>query len=384
MSTFGAIPVSRGLVLVTGGAGFIGSHTAVALLERGWRVRALDRLGAPVHQEGVRPPWLPADVELVVGDIRARGAVSRALRGVDLVLHLAAYQDYLPDFSTFFSVNATGTALLYELIVEGRLPVRKVVVASSQAVYGEGRHRCAEHGDVLPDCRPDSQLQAAAWEVRCPTCGREAVARTTDESEVRPQNPYALSKHTQELVAFSLGRRYGIATTCLRYSIAQGRWQSPRNPYSGICRIFTLRARAGKPLIVYEDGRQRRDYVHVRDVAAANVLALEDARTDFEAYNVGGAEPTSVLEYADVVRQVVNPDACVSAPGYYRFGDTRHVVSDSGRLRALGWRQTRGVEDIVREYADWVEQAGLVDESTDRGLERMLSLGTVRLAGAPA
>jgi dTDP-L-rhamnose 4-epimerase len=375
--------VSRGLVLITGGAGFIGSHTALALLERGWRVRALDRLGAPVHERGVRPPWLPGDVELVVGDVRARGAFARALRGVDLVLHLAAYQDYLPDFSTFFSVNAAGTALLYELIVEGRLPVRKVVVASSQAVYGEGRYGCAEHGDVYPDHRPDSQLRTGAWEVRCPRCGQVAAPRATDESEVRPQNPYALSKHTQELVAFSLGRRYGIATTCLRYSIAQGRWQSPRNPYSGICRIFTLRARAGKPLVVYEDGRQRRDYVHVCDVAAANVLALEDARTDFQAYNVGGAKPVSVLEYADVVRRVVNPDVCVTAPGYYRFGDTRQVVSDSARLRALGWRTTGGVENVVRDYAEWVDQAGLVDESTDRGMERMLALGTLRLAGAP-
>ena len=376
--------MSRGLVLITGGAGFIASHTALALLERGWRVRALDHLGPPVHEAGVRPPWLPGDVELMVGDVRGRGSVARALRGADAVLHLAAYQDYLPDFSTFFSVNVTGTALLYELIVEGRLPVRKVVVASSQAVYGEGRYRCAEHGDVFPDHRPDSQLRAGAWEVRCPACGGEAAARTTDEAEVRPQNPYALSKHTQELVAFSLGRRYGIATTCLRYSIAQGRWQSPRNPYSGVCRIFTLRARAGKPLVVYEDGRQRRDYVHVSDVAAANVLALEDGRTDFQAYNVGGAGATSVLEYADVVRQVVNPNVHVSMPGYYRFGDTRHVVSDSGRLRALGWRPTRCVQDIVREYAEWADQAGWTDETTDRGMERMLSLGTLRLAGAPA
>ncbi len=375
----------RGLVLVTGGAGFIGCHTAVALLARGWRVRALDRLAAPVHDDGVPPSWLPDGVELAVGDVRDRDAVARALRGADRVLHLAAHQDYLPDFSTFFDVNATGTALLYEVIVGERLPVEKVVVASSQAVYGEGRYRGAEHGIIHPDHRPDSQLRAGDWEVRCSQCGRQATSEPTGETAVCPQNPYALSKHTQELVAFSLGSRYGIATTCLRYSITQGRWQSPRNAYSGICRILTLRARAGKPLVLYEDGGQRRDYVHVEDVAAANVLALEDGRTDSLAYNVGGASSSTVAEYAEVVRQVVDPGVAVSVPGCYRFGDTRHVVSDSGRLRALGWRPGRTVPDIVREYAEWVEGAGYVDRATDDGMERMFSVGTLRRTeAAPA
>jgi dTDP-L-rhamnose 4-epimerase len=369
---------ARGLVLVTGGAGFIGCHTAVALLRRGWRVRALDRLAPPVHEAGMRPASLPADVELVPGDVRDRQAVARALRGVDHVLHLAAYQDYLPDFSTFFHVNTTGTALLYELIVEARLPVRKVVVASSQAVYGEGRYRCEEHGELRPDARPDGQLRAGRWDIRCPACGRPAASLPTDEAVVRPQNPYALSKHTQELVAFSLGRRYDVPTTCLRYSITQGRWQSPRNPYSGVCRIFTMRARAGKPMVVYEDGRQRRDYVHVGDVAGANVLALEDGRTDFQSYNVGGAESLTVLEYAEVVRRVVNPGAVTSVPGCYRFGDTRHIVSDSARLRALGWRPARTVTDIVREYAGWADESGHVDRATDAGMDRMFSLGALR------
>jgi dTDP-L-rhamnose 4-epimerase len=368
----------RGLVLVTGGAGFIGCHTAAALLRHGWQVRVLDRLAAPVHPEASWPAWLPPGVEPVAGDVRDREAVAAALRGADAVLHLAAYQDYLPDFSTFFDVNATGTALLYELIVERRLPVRKVVVASSQAVYGEGPYRCPRHGDVRPGHRPEDQLRAGAWEVRCPVCGGEAESRPADESEVGPQNPYALSKHAQEQIAFSLGRRYGIRTTCLRYSITQGRWQSPHNPYSGVCRIFTMRARAGRPLVVYEDGGQLRDYVHVSDVAAANVLALEDPRTDFAAYNVGGAEALTVLEYAAVVRRVVNPDVPVSVPGCYRFGDVRHVVSDSGRLRALGWRQTRTVAEIVREYAAWADEAGLTDSATDAGIERMLGVGTLR------
>lgn len=371
------------LVLVTGGAGFLGSHTSHELLRLGYRVRALDFLGPPVHEPGKRPPWLEADVELLVGDILDKPHVAKALRGVDRVMHLAAYQDYLPDFSTFFRTNTAGTALLYELIVEGRLPIRKVVVASSQAAYGEGRHECPEHGSVYPDIRSEDQLGSGAWEIRCPKCNRWTEWRSTDEAVTNPQNQYGLSKLTQEMVAFSLGKRYHIPTTCLRYSITQGKWQSPRNAYSGICRIFTLRALAGKPAIVFEDGRQMRDYVYAGDVAKANVLALTDDRTDGEAYNVGGSEVLSALGYANVIRDVLAVRAEPELPGYYRFGDTRHMVSDVSKLEALGWRPTTKVREIIAEYSDWVASLGFKDNS-DEAIARMLKLGTLRRVSDPA
>jgi dTDP-L-rhamnose 4-epimerase len=296
------------------------------------------------------------------------------------VIHLAAYQDYLPDFSTFFHTNTVATALIYELIVEDRLPVRKVVVASSQASYGEGRYACDLHGVVFPDIRHDAQLTVGDWDVRCPECGAMAVWQTTDESRVNPQNQYGLSKYTQELVAFSIGKRYAIPTTCLRYSITQGRWQSPYNAYSGICRIFTLRAQSGKRPTVFEDGNQLRDYVYVEDVAQANLLALDDPRTNFEVYNVGGERAISATEYAQIVRKIIRPDLEPELPGYYRFGDTRHIVSDSSKLRALGWRNTKSVPDIVVEYAAWIEEAGFKDTSTDAGIKQMLELGAIRQA----
>lgn len=372
------------LVLVTGGAGFIGSHTALELLRQGFRVRALDFIAPPVHEGGKRPRWLDPGVELVVGDIRDREIVAAALTGVDRVIHLAAYQDYLPDFSTFFNTNTAGTALIYELIVERRLPIEKVVVASSQAAYGEGRHECPQHGAVYPDIRSEDQLHAADWEIHCPSCSRLTEWQPTDESITNPQNPYGLSKLTQEMVAFSLGKRYGVPTTCLRYSITQGMWQSPRNPYSGICRIFTLRALAGKPPIVFEDGKQKRDYAYVGDVAKANVLCLTDARTNGQAYNVGGGEVLSALEYAEVVRDVLGgvvgePEL----PGYYRFGDTRHMVSSVSKLEALGWRPTTKVHAIVAEYSEWVASEHFNDNS-DEAIERMLKLGTLRTIGEPA
>jgi dTDP-L-rhamnose 4-epimerase len=370
--------MAQELILITGGAGFIGSHSALSLLDRGYRVRVLDSLRPPVHESGLPPPWLPSDVEIMIGDVRDKAAFSKALSGVSRVLHLAAYQDYLPDFSTFFSINTGGTAMLFEVIVEAGLDISKVVVASSQAAYGEGLYDCGLHGQIRPDLRPDAQLQRGEWHVRCPHCGGPATSLPTDETAVNPQNQYALSKYTQELVALNLGRRYSIPTTCLRYSIAQGRWQSPRNAYSGVCRIFTLRALAGKPPLVFEDGAQLRDYVYVGDVAAANVLALEEPATDFAALNVGGMQSLTTLQYAELVVGAIDPSLRPDVPGYYRFGDTRHIVSDSSKLRRLGWQPTLGVSEIVAQYAEWVSSAGFRDESTDAGLERMLELKTLR------
>jgi dTDP-L-rhamnose 4-epimerase len=371
-------------VLITGGAGFIGAHTAHNLLQRGFEVRLLDLLKPPVHPTSQPPAWLPPEAELFVGDIRDPEAVGRALEDIDDIIHLAAYQDYLPDFSTFFHTNTVGTALLYELIVERRLDIRKVVVASSQASYGEGRYLCPSDGVVFPDIRPKAQLDVGEWHIPCPHCGDAAQWETTDESHTNPQHQYGLSKYTQELVAFSLGKRYGIPTTCMRYSITQGRWQSPFNAYSGICRIFTLRAQAGKRPIVFEDGNQLRDYVYVEDVARANLLALEDPRTDFEAYNVGGDKPISALEYARIVTDIVRPGLEPEVPGYYRFGDPRHIVSDSSKLRALGWCNTKSVPEVVAEYAAWIQEARFKDTSSDAGIQRMLELGTIRQARAAA
>ena len=316
------------------------------------------------------------------GDVRDRDALLGALQGVDVVIHLAAYQDYLTDFSKFFDVNATGTALLYELIVNERLPVRKVVFASSQATYGEGKYHCADHGVQYPPLRPESQLQARRWEVLCPVCQGPTQHLLTDEAQVRPHNQYAMSKFTQEMIGLNLGKRYGIPSVGMRYSITQGPRQSFRNAYSGICRIFVTRMLAGQQPVAYEDGDQLRDYVYVGDVARANLLVLEDDRANYQAFNVGGGQATSVLEYGQLVADVLGVDITVAVPGEYRFGDTRHIVSDISKLRALGWEPATPLRQIITEYADWArQQSGLGDYYA--GAEKVMKqLGTVRSAGA--
>lgn len=376
-------------VLVTGGAGFIGSHTVDRLLRAGYDVRILDGLLPPVHAEGQPLYRAPQGVEVVRGDVRERAAWVQALHGVDVVFHLAAYQDYLPDFSTFFHTNAVSTALLYEVAVADRLVLRKVIVASSQAVYGEGRYRChtgcvaagpgpASNGIQFPPMREEPQLSRGEWDIRCPVCALHLEPQWTDDAIVNPHNAYALSKAAQEMIALQLGRRYGIPTVCMRYSIVQGARQSFRNAYSGILRIFAQRLLHHRPPVCYEDGRQLRDYVSVHDVTAANLLVLEDSRADFEVFNVGGDRRVSVLEYARLMAERTRIDIEPEVPGVYRVGDVRHIFSDTSKLKALGWQPLVPLEEIIDEYLEWARAQPAFQDYYAAAEARMVSVGVIR------
>ena len=360
-------------ILITGGAGFIGSHTADALLNRGDRVRVLDSLEPPAHR-GSPPEYMSSGIEFIKGDVRDRAVMSQALDGVDAVIHLAAYQDYLPDFSRFFHVNSVGTALLYELIVDRRYPIHKIVIASSQAVYGEGPYNCPDHGRIWPGGRTLEQLEHGQWDILCPSCDAPLHPLPADESVVNPGNSYAISKHTQEQIGFTLGRRYQIPTTALRYSIVQGPRQSFSNAYSGACRIFCLRMNFGQQPLVYEDGGQLRDYVNINDVVRANLLTLDQPGTDGEVYNVGGGKAVSVSKFAHVVVNKFCKTEAPEIPGKYRFGDTRHIISDVTKLKRLGWKPEYTIHDSVQSYMMWLrEQPDLKNFSleADRTMESM-------------
>jgi dTDP-L-rhamnose 4-epimerase len=369
-------------VLITGGAGFIGSHTADALLKRGHDVRILDSLELPVHPRREKPDYLPKEAEFILGNILSP-TMERALKGVDAVIHLAAHQGYLPDFGKFAEVNDVGTALLYELIAKGKLPVRKVVLGSTQAVYGEGRHRCPIHGIQYPMPRTLPQLQSGDWGIRCRICRNIMKPLSTGEERVNPHNQYAVSKYAQELYAFTLGRRYGIPTTALRYSITQGARNSFYNAYSGILRIFTVRMMAGLPLVIYEDGGQLRDYVSVKDVVEANLIALEDERTDFGVYNVGAERAISVLDYAKVFCAVADYKTEFKF-GDFRFGDTRHIVSDISKLQALGWKPTVALPEIIGGYIEWVEGQGVASDYYAEAEKTMREQGVIGSVGQTA
>ena len=364
-------------ILVTGGAGFIGSHTVDLLLEKGHRVKILDSLQQRVHPRG-KPVYVPKEVEFIHGDVRSREDMNRALQDVEAVFHLAAYQDYMPDFSTFFHVNTTSTALLFELIVEQRYPIEKVVLASSQSVYGEGKYRCEAHGIQYPSPRSSEQLERRDWEVHCPVCNAFMEPMPIDEAMVNPHTAYGISKYSLEMVGKHLGKKYGIPTVSMRYSIVQGPRNSFYNAYSGICRIFTLRLLHDQPPVVYEDGEQLRDYVYVGDVARANVLALEDERADYECFNVAGQQGTTVLEFAHLTARVCGKDIEPLVPGVFRFGDTRHTVSTSARLEALGWKASVPLPQIVEEYVEWVKAQPDAEDYYAEAERKMKAMNVVR------
>jgi dTDP-L-rhamnose 4-epimerase len=368
-------------ILVTGGAGFIGSHTCDRLLELGHEVVVLDALTQPVHRSG-RPAFLSPGVDFYQGDTRNRDLLTNLLRRVDAVYHFAAYQDYLPDFSQFSDVNVVSTALLYEIIVAERLDLARVVVASSQSAMGEGLYLCPVDGEQVPDMRPEKALAAGQWDIPCPRCGGPLEMQVTPERISNPQNAYGMSKLSEEMVAINLGRRYGIPTAALRYSIVQGPRQSVYNAYSGACRIFCLSYLLGSPPTLYEDGGAIRDYVNVDDVVDANVLVLEDDRAAGRVFNVGGGQAVTTREFADVVMRHYGSDVPAVVTGEYRFGDTRHIFSDISALRALGWEPKRTPAESVAAYAEWLEDMDGLDGVLAEANTRMRALGVVRKAGA--
>jgi dTDP-L-rhamnose 4-epimerase len=365
--------------LVTGGAGFIGSHIADALLARGCEVRVVDNLEPRVHPRG-RPGYLDREIEFLQGDVRDKRAVEHALDGVNIVFHAAAYQDYMCDYGKFFDSNVTGTALIFEVIQERRLPVERFILSSSQAVYGEGQYRCPEHRLQMPQARGISDLDDAVWNVTCPQCFRELQPLRLEEEHIHPVSPYGLTKYFQELVAMQLGRRVGVPAVALRYSITQGARQSFYNAYSGICRIFTRMLRRGQAPVVYEDGRQQRDYVHIEDVVRANLLAMDDPRTDYQAYNVGTGRSTTVLEYAQVLARKMGLDIEPEVPGVYRVGDVRHTVSGISKLSQLGWKPTKGLDEIFGDYLSWLDTIGDTDDYFAPAYATMKTNGVVRTA----
>ena len=365
--------------LVTGGAGFIGSHTVDHLLQAGFDVAVLDNLQSRVHPHG-KPSYLPDEVQFSRGDVANGQDMRLALEGIDVVFHMAAYQDYQPDFSSFIHTNAESTALLFEIIARDRLPVQAIVFASSQSVAGEGLYSCSDHDLLTPDPRSAEQLAQADWEPRCPICTGQLRQELIPESVAQPLTAYAISKHAIELLASRLGTRYGISTACMRYTYVQGSRNSPYNAYSGVARRFAVRIIGGAPPVCYEDGQQLRDYVNVADVARANLLALEHARCSGDVYNVGGGRAVSVEEFAQIMLDELGSELPVAVPGEYRIGDTRHTISDISKLTALGWQPTVEVERNVHEFVEWLQEhdpqvlAVLLAEAE----EEMRSAGVVR------
>ncbi len=364
--------------LVTGGAGFIGSHIVDLLLERGYAVRVFDNLELPTHTAGV-PRHLPQEVEFMQGDMRDPNAVAKALRGVDVVLHNAATGGFTPHLANYIACNSLGTAQMLEIIRDERLPIQKIVVASSIAVYGEGKYRCPEHGVIFPTLRPVEQMERREWEVKCVHCGAELSPVPTDEATpVEPATAYAISKYDQERLVLTFSRQTGIPTVALRYFVTYGPRQSVHNPYTGVCSIFSTRLLNNLPIIIYEDGNQTRDFVFVEDVARANVFVLEEPRANGGVFNVGTGQATTIRRLAQLLQECWRQEARVEFPNRFRPGEVRHIVADVSRLAALGFRAETSLHEGLPRYVAWLSAQGPIPEYFSNAERQLQAAGVVR------
>ncbi|HEX4652956.1 MAG TPA: NAD-dependent epimerase/dehydratase family protein [Candidatus Udaeobacter sp.] len=352
-------------VLITGGAGFVGSHVADGLLEAGYEVRVLDNLAPQVHgTRGRRPEYLAREVEFIRGDVRDPEAVSRALEDVGGVFHFAAVVGVgqsMYEIAHYTSTNSQGTAVLLEALVQR--PVERLVVASSMSIYGEGLYRARDGELVEGQERTLEQLRGHDWEVRNRN-GEPLIPVPTPESK-RPALPsvYAICKFHQERLCMTVGRAYGIGTVALRFFNIFGTRQALSNPYTGVLAIFASRFLNNNPPLVNEDGKQRRDFVHVRDVAQACRLALETPEAADEVFNIGSGHDYSILEIAEQMARVLAKEQTEpEIIGKCRVGDIRNCFADISRARKiLGYEPRVSLEEGLTELADWLEGQIAID-----------------------
>jgi len=368
-------------VLITGGAGFVGSHLVDALVAAGERVRVLDNLNPLAHPTGEAPSHLSGEAELIEADLRDRAAVERSLGGVDRVFHLGGVVgngESMVQVRKAVDSNCGGTATLLEAVLERRDRVHRLVVASSMVVYGEGAYRCPVHGCAAAPLRELEQLRRREWEPLCGDCGRELEPAATDEeTPLRPTSVYGITKRDQEELVLVLGRAYGLEAVALRYLNTYGPRQALGNPYTGVAAIFAARLLAGRRPVVFEDGRQLRDLVHVDDVVRATRAAMDAPGAPGHALNVATGRSVQIAELARRLASALGSRLEPELTGEFRAGDVRHCYAKVARARALlGFEAERSLEQGLPELAEWVGRQQ-VEEGGDQALADLRARGLV-------
>jgi dTDP-L-rhamnose 4-epimerase len=366
--------------LVTGGAGFIGSHLVRALLERGDDVVVLDSLEPQVHA-GVAPE-VPEGVEFLAGNVGDTAIATRALNGVDRVAHLAAavgVGQSMYEIARYTELNTMATARFLECVVAQRPMPTRLVVASSMSIYGEGEYVCEEHGRVAPGPRPEEQLLARSWETVCPSCGRKL--RPVGTSETKPLIPtsiYAINKRDHEEMCLVTGAAYGIPSVALRFFNVYGPGQALSNPYTGVAAIFASRLLNRRAPVIFEDGAQSRDFTHVSDIVQGIMLALESDAAVGHAVNLGTGRSTSVAEVAHVISRGMGLDIEPERNERYRAGDIRHCFADTTRARELlGFAASKSFEQGMTELVEWLQDQDAVDR-VDAATQELAARGLAR------
>ena len=365
-------------ILVTGGAGFIGSHIVEALVRRGHNVRVLDNLEPQVHGEGAEiPEYIGQDVEFIKGDIRNKNEVRKALKDIEIIFHQAAavgVGQSMYQIEKYMEVNTLGTAKLLDILVNEKHKVGKLIVASSMSVYGEGEYICSKCGSVYPHLRSLQQLKDRKWEAYCPICNRDIKpVPTKEEKLLYPTSVYAISKRDQEELCLNVGRAYAIPTVILRYFNTYGPRQALSNPYTGIAAIFSSRILNNHPPLIFEDGLQSRDFSHVSDIVQANLLALEKKEANYEVFNVGTGRQLTVLDMANILIKKLGFKNKPKIINKFREGDIRHCYADISKIKKrLNFKPKIKFEKGISDLIKWVSQQSAVDlvEKARRELEQ--------------
>lgn len=366
-------------VLITGGAGFIGSHAADALLAAGYEVRLLDNLSPQVHGGNrQRPAYLADDAELVIGDVTDAVAVEHALRGAEMVLHLASavgVGQSMYDIEPYVRTNELGTAVLLQAV--SKRPVERLVVASSMSIYGEGLYRSADQSVIACEERPIEQLRRGNWELHDAAGNLLEPLPTPETKQPSLSSIYALNKYAQERMCLITGKAYDIPTVALRFFNAFGPRQALSNPYTGVLAIFAARLLNGRPPLVFEDGRQRRDFVHVHDVARACRMALEAEHAQ-DVFNVGSGQSRTILSVAQDLAEIMGRrDIAPELTGKYRAGDIRHCFADMGKSRdVLGFEPRVAFKDGLEELAEYLADQ-IADDQAERATRELQQRGLV-------
>ncbi len=366
--------------LVTGGAGLIGSHLVNALIDGGAKVTILDNLDQQTHPHG-KPDWINPKARFIHGDCRSREDWLSALSdGVEYVFHQAAFGGFTPQLSLYMDSNATGTALLFETIRDHKLPVKKIVAASSQAVYGESGYRSRSGEIYYPaTLRPLAQLQAGRWEMEHPQTGEVlAPIANPEDRPLYTETIYGVSKLAEEKLILGLGRYFGIPTVALRYAVTYGPRQSLFNPYTGVVSIFSTQLLNDLPPVVYEDGEQTRDFLYVSDNVSANLTVMANAAANYQVFSVGRTEAVTVNRLVNLLARYYKKNTSPNYTGEFRAADVRHFVHDSTRLRALGWKPAVSLEDGLEHYVQWISSQKDVREYFSAARDSMRTSGIVR------
>ncbi|MFA6195048.1 MAG: NAD-dependent epimerase/dehydratase family protein [Sulfurimonas sp.] len=368
-------------ILITGGAGFIGSNLSLKLLEKGYYVSVLDNLSPQIH--GKNSPLynsIKDKVRFIKGTVLSYDNWKTALNGVDVVVHLAAETgtgQSMYEIEKYTDVNIKGTSILLDILANEKHNVKKMLIASSRSIYGEGKYECINHGIVYPNERKDEDMVKSDFHVKCPICSQDAKLLPTDEeSKVHPSSIYGITKQVQEQMFMVMGKSLNIPTVALRYQNVYGVGQSLSNPYTGVLSIFSTRIKNGNDISIFEDGKESRDFVYIDDIVDATILGIEKDEANYEVFNVGLGKAIDILTVANTLVKEYSSNSKIEISGNYRLGDIRDNYADLTKIKEkLGFEPKISFEDGIKKFTDWVKQQEIEEDKYEKSIQEMKEKG---------